>query len=205
MIFFIYVYNIAFLWNMRFFNPAFLSNIEFSISDMLDMTIIIWDLWLKLLIPYWTYMDSVCFTGIILILLLSPASSGDARCERSMRDAGPRKCICIRWTWDGVGWCSSGFNLTVAFAADRLPSLRFEFGSYRIWFYNNNFFLFLWNVMKSEARDAHRWITSVSDLSSRVCNRSRCGWVRLVSWVGVHSLGIHQLVEACKLELKSPH
>lgn len=62
-----------------------------------------------------------------------------------------------------------------------------------------------WDVMKSEARDAHRWITSVPDLSSRVCNRSRCGWVRLVSWVGVPSLGIHQWVEACKLELKSPH
>lgn len=63
----------------------------------------------------------------------------------------------------------------------------------------------IWNLMKSEARDAHRWITSVSDLSSRVCNRSRCGWVRFVSWVGVLSLGIHQRVDACKLELKSPH
>ena len=168
---------------MRFFNPAFLSNIEFSISDMLDMTIIIWDLWLKLLITvldiygqcvfYWYNPNPPvvpCHFWWCSLLQLAARS----RCEM----LGSRQRICFRWTWDGVGG-EDRRVLTVAFAADRLPSLRFGFGSYRIWFYNNNFFFILWNVMESEARDAHRRFTSVTrcPICLLQCQTWRVGFV----------------------------
>jgi hypothetical protein len=182
---------------MRFFNPAFLSNIEFSISDMLDMTIIIWDLWLKLLITvldiygqcvfYWYNPNPPvvpCQFWWCSLLQLAARSRCEMLCSRQR--------ICFRWTWDGVGG-EDRRVLTVAFAADRLQSLRFGFGSYRIWFYNNNNFFFyfmkcdgIWSTRCSSKvyliASLSDMFTSVSDLEGRICNR--WSWVRMM-WMQV--------------------
>ena len=65
------------------------------------------DLRIEPLIQYWIYMDSVCFTGIILILLLFPASSGESRRWLLGSQTLHLHQVILRWRgW----WWPSGFN-----------------------------------------------------------------------------------------------